>query len=118
MNYIKSTAVATSGLYYEPEDIRTMLRPLPMRYPKPVDTVACYQTLIADVPPQDLTRLHLIELHPERASVDYSTVEEDLDGTKIFEPAPPVFYRKLGRRLRANKRKLEIRCRNQKYSEL
>ena len=107
-NYIKSTAIATSGLYYDVDNYPNLLKPLPMRFPKPVDSVNCYPTLIAEnVKPDQLTRLHFIELHPERDSIKYSGIELDLDRTKVFETKDPIFYRKMRKRLASRAKKLK-----------
>lgn len=81
LNYLDSTAVALSAMdvaglpLVNPSQVRKNMKYKPKKY----------KLHFSEKKPEEVDRLYCIELHKEREGLEYSTIEEDNDGTKIFE---------------------------------
>ncbi len=90
LNYVDSTAIGISAIHC-PHGEFTL--GVPMQKPQgeyrysdyiPKGSVGKRNGIYAEKN-ADLSKLYMIELHPERLSVSYGTIKDDVDGTKVWE---------------------------------
>jgi hypothetical protein len=95
LNYIESTAVATSALdelelpLMNPSSVRKNMKFSPKQY----------KLHFSNKSSNELRRLYFIDLHKERQNIEYGTVEDDEHNTKVFEDKVLQHHEQCGRLL-------------------
>ncbi len=81
LNYIDSTAFSVTA--FDAQGLPMMSPTATLKVAK--DVIKNYPLVFSKLNSNNVARLDLVELHKERLHVEYLTVEEDRDHTKVFE---------------------------------
>lgn len=81
LNYIDSTAFSVTA--FDESDLPMMSPTATLRRAK--DVIKDYPLSFSKGASTDVARLDFVQLHKERLHLDYLSIEDDVDGTKVFE---------------------------------